>query len=101
MKPQNNTSILLKGLRGNCARGDLGTADFEAKGLDRDRTFMVEEIAGDQMYFDTISRTGDIVDSGDRLCHGSYDEFTARFARAGEPLSTGPLKSDAFRSRRS
>ncbi len=25
---------------------------------------MVVEIAGDQMYFDTISRTGDVVDSG-------------------------------------
>jgi hypothetical protein len=34
-----------------------------AKGFDTDRDFMLVEIAGDQLYFQTISRTGETVDS--------------------------------------
>jgi hypothetical protein len=34
------------------------------KGFDDDRTFMLIEIAGDQMYFQTLSRDGTEVDSG-------------------------------------
>jgi len=64
MKPQKGILYFVEGASGELRLGDLRTADFEAKGFDRDRTFMVVEIAGDQMYFDTISRTGDVVDSG-------------------------------------
>ena len=64
MKPQKGILYFVEGASGELRPGDLGPADFEAKGFDRDRTFMVVEIAGDQMYFDTISRTGDVVDSG-------------------------------------
>jgi len=35
-----------------------------ASGFDTDRTFMVVEISGDELYFQTISRTGQAVDSG-------------------------------------
>ena len=35
-----------------------------AKGFDTDRDFMMMEIAGDQLYFQTISRTGETIDSG-------------------------------------
>jgi hypothetical protein len=35
-----------------------------AKGFDTDQAFMAAEIIGDQMYFNAISRTGQIVDSG-------------------------------------
>jgi hypothetical protein len=34
------------------------------KGFDTDNSFMVVEIAGDQMFFETISRLGRTVDSG-------------------------------------
>jgi len=43
---------------------DLRNADFEASGFDQDRTFMLVEIAGDDLYFETVSRAGAIVDSG-------------------------------------
>lgn len=33
-------------------------------GFDTDRDFMLAEIAGDKFYFRTISRTGQVVDSG-------------------------------------
>ena len=35
-----------------------------AKGFDQDQAFMLVEIAGSQLSFQTISRTGEIVDAG-------------------------------------
>jgi hypothetical protein len=35
-----------------------------AAGFDTDRTFMLIEISGDNLYFQTIARTGQTVDSG-------------------------------------
>jgi len=35
-----------------------------AAGYDQDRSFMLVEIAGDELYFQTISRAGLTVDSG-------------------------------------
>jgi hypothetical protein len=34
------------------------------KAFDRDMSFMLIEINGDQMYFQVVSRTNEIVDSG-------------------------------------
>ena len=36
-----------------------------AKSFDRDRTFMLVEVAGDKLYFQTISRSGETVDAGE------------------------------------
>jgi hypothetical protein len=33
-------------------------------GFDTDYSFMVVEVAGDELYFQTIARTGKTVDSG-------------------------------------
>jgi hypothetical protein len=33
--------------------------------FDRDQTFMLVEISGNKLYYQTISRTGETVDSGD------------------------------------
>jgi hypothetical protein len=35
-----------------------------AKGFDTDQAFMVAEIDGDELFFNAVSRTGEIVDSG-------------------------------------
>jgi hypothetical protein len=35
-----------------------------ATSFDRDRTFMLIEIAGDTLYFQTIARSGQTIDSG-------------------------------------
>jgi hypothetical protein len=35
-----------------------------AKGFDTDRAFLVAEIDGDELFFNAVSRTGEIVDSG-------------------------------------
>jgi len=42
----------------------LKTSADVAKGFDTDRGFALFEIAGDDLYFQALSRTGEIVDSG-------------------------------------
>jgi len=63
-KPQQGIYYFVEGSAGELRKGDLRKADFEAAGFDQDRTFMLVEIAGDDLYFQAISRTGAVVDSG-------------------------------------
>ena len=46
------------------SKGNLRKTDRTAAGYDRDRSFMLVEIAGDELHFQTISRTGLSVDTG-------------------------------------
>ena len=64
-KPQKGIYYFVEGSGGQLRKGDLRPAAFEAAGFDQDRTFMAVEIAGDDMFFETISRTGQTVDSGE------------------------------------
>ena len=62
--PQHGVYYFTEGASGELRRGDLARSAITDKGFDTDRSFMLIEIAGDAMYFQTISRTGDTVDSG-------------------------------------
>lgn len=64
IKPQKGITHFLEGASGELRAGNLREADFKAAGYDRDRTFMLVEVAGDTMYFQTVTRTGAVVDSG-------------------------------------
>jgi hypothetical protein len=46
-------------------RNDFHHRDLVETSFDRDRTFMLVEIDGDRLYFQTISHTGRTVDSGE------------------------------------
>jgi hypothetical protein len=47
------------------ASGDIDKqSDLTAKGFDTDQTFMAVEIVGNKMYFNAVSRLGQVVDSG-------------------------------------
>lgn len=64
-KPQNGITYFVVGAGGKLRDGDIDTrSGLTAKGFDSDLTFMAAEIIGDQMYFNVISRTGQIIDSG-------------------------------------
>lgn len=69
IKPQHGIYYFVEGSAGQLRAGDLRNADFEAAGFDRDRTFMLVEIAGDDLFFQTIARTGTTVDSGQINIH--------------------------------
>ena len=64
-KPQQGIIHFVAGSAGKLRRGDLNRRSpfFEA-GYDADLAFLACEIQGDNMYFQAISRTGAIVDSG-------------------------------------
>jgi len=64
IKPQNGIVHFVVGSGGMLAVGDILKTDLTAKGFDTDQAFMAVEISGDKMYFNAISRPGEIVDSG-------------------------------------
>ncbi len=69
--PQNGVQYFTSGAGGALRKGDLRRSSLTAAGFDQDTHFMLMEISGDTLYFQTISRTGDTVDSGqfDRVKH--------------------------------
>jgi predicted phosphodiesterase len=64
IKPQTGINYFVLGSSGELRLHNLNPSTIMAKGFDTDQTFMLVEIAGDQLYFQTVSRTGDTVDSG-------------------------------------
>ncbi len=64
MRPQSGIYYFTEGASGELRPGNLAHTAITDKGFDTDRSFLLSEIAGDEMYFQTISRTGETVDSG-------------------------------------
>ena len=65
IKPQKGIYYFVSGAGGQLRSGDVSdTSPLTEKSYDRDMHFMLFEVAGDQMYFQAISRTGETVDSG-------------------------------------
>lgn len=64
VKPQKGIYYFTEGASGSLRRGNLRKSNLTAVGYDQDRSFMLVEIAGDELHFQTISRTGLTVDSG-------------------------------------
>ena len=64
LKPQHGIYYFIEGSSGELREHNLKQSATVGKGFDTDRAFMVVEVAGDELYFETISRTGAIVDSG-------------------------------------
>jgi 3',5'-cyclic AMP phosphodiesterase CpdA len=63
-KPQKGITYFVAGSGGQLRRGDAHIGATTAAAFDQDRAFMLVEIAAESMVFQTISRTGAIVDSG-------------------------------------
>lgn len=64
IRPQGGIYYFTEGSSGELRAGDLKRTSIEEKGFDADRTFMLVEISGDEMYFETLSRVGNLIDSG-------------------------------------
>ncbi len=62
--PQKGIQYFTEGASGSLRKGDLRKKGLTAAGYDQDRSFMLVEIAGDEFHFQTVSRTGQTVDSG-------------------------------------
>ena len=64
VKPEKGIYYFVEGSSGQLRAGGLAKSNITDDGFDSDRTFMMIEITGDEMYFQTLSRAGNQVDSG-------------------------------------
>jgi 3',5'-cyclic AMP phosphodiesterase CpdA len=65
IKPQNGIQYFVEGTSGQLRNGDLRKpSPLTAFGNDTDQTFMLMEVDGDTLTFNTISRQGSVIDSG-------------------------------------
>jgi 3',5'-cyclic AMP phosphodiesterase CpdA len=65
IKPQNNIQYFILGSSAKLRAGGVaGNSELTAKAFDTDNAYMLAEIAGDEMIFQTIAKTGKVVDSG-------------------------------------
>ena len=63
--PQSGITHFVVGSSGKVRQGDLDRrSPFTASGFDTDLAFLAAEIVGDHLYFNALSRTGQVVDSG-------------------------------------
>jgi hypothetical protein len=64
LKPQHGIYYFISGAAGQLRKGNINRTELTAKGFDQDNHFMMMEIDGDDLYFQTISRRGATVDAG-------------------------------------
>jgi hypothetical protein len=65
IKPQKGIYYFISGAGGKLREGDVkDNSPLTEKAYDKDMSFMLLEVAGSQLYFQVISRTGETVDSG-------------------------------------
>ena len=64
LQPQRGISYFTSGGAGSLRRGDIQPSTVHARGFDSDYHFMLMEVAGNELYFQAISRTGETVDAG-------------------------------------
>ena len=64
IKPQKGIYYFTAGGSAKLRAGDIQKTDLTAVGFDTDNTYMLVEVAGDAMHFQTLSRTGKRIDGG-------------------------------------
>jgi predicted phosphodiesterase len=64
LKPQKGITYFVNGSSAKLRRGNIGSSGMTAKGFDTGYVFMIVEVAGNEMYFQTIEAGGKTIDSG-------------------------------------
>ncbi len=64
MQPQHEVHYFISGAAGQLRRGNIQQSPIEARGFDQDLHFLLFEIAGNELYFQAVSRSGKTVDAG-------------------------------------
>jgi hypothetical protein len=83
-KPQQGITYFISGAAGSLRPNDARPSPVTARAFDTDYSFMLFEIAGDELFFQSISRTGHSVDSG-----------SIRLASDANPSDSGSVKGGA------
>jgi 3',5'-cyclic AMP phosphodiesterase CpdA len=64
LKPQHGIVYFVSGAGGSLRKGNTHRSEMTAAAYDQEQSFMLNEIVGDDLYFQVISRTGLTVDRG-------------------------------------
>ena len=64
IKPQKGVHYFISGAGGKLREGDVQKTQMTEAAYDKDMSFMLVEVAGDEMHFQVINRAGETVDSG-------------------------------------
>jgi len=64
VKPQKGIYYFVSGAAGQLRKGNMQPTDQTAAYFDQDQSFMLAEVAGNELHFQAVSRTGKIVDAG-------------------------------------
>ncbi len=78
IRPQKGVAYFIEGGSAKLREGDIQNSQLRVAGLDRDRSFMVAEIAADTFHFETIARTGQLVDHGTVVKNNARNASTRR-----------------------
>ena len=90
IKPQKGIQYFIIGNSAKLRRGDLTKTDLTAKGYDQGYAFMLVEITGDELYFQTISDRGVTIDDGVIHRVGKTEPTPNKSA---QPVQPGPKPS--------
>jgi hypothetical protein len=64
LRPQDGIHYFISGGAAKLRRGDIEAGPIHARGFDQGYSFMLIEVAGDEMHFQVVSDDGRTVDSG-------------------------------------
>ena len=64
LAPQKGVHYFVVGSGGQLRKGDVRRSAMTAAAFDQDQTFLVAQVAGDDLTFEAIARSGAVVDSG-------------------------------------
>lgn len=89
LKPQKGIHYFVTGAGGKLRKGDVEPSASTAAAFDRDQSFMLVEVAGDELFFRAVSRTGEVVDDGVIRRAGRVPAFEPTAGRAGSASTAG------------
>jgi hypothetical protein len=97
IKPQRGIYYFVSGAAGQLRKGDVRPDATTAAYFDQDRSFMLVEISGNDMFFTAISRTGGIVDSG--AMHRQAGSASGPLDRPPDVVAVGGRAAEAGHGR--
>ena len=81
LKPQKGIYYFISGGSAKLRRDNIARTNLTAKGFDQDNHFMLMEIDGDTLYYQTISRPGATIDTGIVSLQGESKALSAAAAK--------------------
>jgi 3',5'-cyclic AMP phosphodiesterase CpdA len=87
LKAQKGITYIVLGNSGQLRPHDIRPSAETDKAFDTDRSFLLVEIAGNQLYFQAVSRTGQTVDSG--VLTAPNGKTTGSYTVPKSPLAVG------------